>query len=82
MASEPTYTADQIATAARELRDAAGTPEEQFTLEQAIGMLSDEIRILRERGFSDNRIADLFTSFDIQATPEGIGRYYRPGGPR
>jgi len=37
-------------------------------------MLSDEVRLLRERGFSDERIADLFTGFDIQVTPGEISR--------
>ena len=68
----PTYTADQVARAARELREAAGASPERFTAPQVVAMLSDEVRLLRERGFSDERIADLFTGFDIQATPEEI----------
>jgi hypothetical protein len=71
---QPTYTADQVARAARELRDAAGAPEERFTATQVVAMLSDEIRLLRERGLSDERIADLFTGFDIAATPDEIAR--------
>ena len=81
--SEQTYSAGQIAIAARDLREAAGTPEERFSLEQAISMLSDEIRLLRERGFPDDRIADLFRSFEINATGEEIGKFYQqaPGRP-
>ena len=71
-----TYTGDQIAVAARDLRDAAGAPTEAFTLQQAISMLSDEIRLLRERGFSNERIAGLFTSFDIVASADDITGYY------
>ncbi len=74
--SEATYSADQIAVAARDLRDAAGAPEERFSLEQAVSMLSDEIRLLRERGFPDERIADLFRSFEINATAEDIHKFY------
>ncbi|HEY4009650.1 MAG TPA: hypothetical protein VGM11_05825, partial [Acidobacteriaceae bacterium] len=70
MPDQPTYTADQVARAARELRDAAGAPQERFTAAQVVSMLSDEIRLLRERGFSDERIADLFNGFDIQASGE------------
>lgn len=78
------YTADTIIIAARDLQDAAGTPEnpievlddQDYSLEQAIQLLSTEIRILRERGFSDERIADLFTSFEIQATTSDIERFY------
>ncbi len=72
------YTAEQIAVAARDLRDAAGAPEEQFSLEQVVGMLSDEIRLLRERGFSSERIADLFRSFEIEATASNIEAFYVP----
>lgn len=74
MTEELTYTADQVARAARELREAAGASQEHFTVAQVVAMLSDEVRLLRERGFDDQRIADLFTGFDIQATPEDIAR--------
>ncbi len=74
MPDRPTYTADQVARAARELRDAAGAPQERFTSAQVVSMLSDEVRLLRERGFSDQRIADLFTGFDIAVTPDEIAR--------
>jgi hypothetical protein len=78
------YTADQIIIAARDLQDAAGTPEkpievsdeQTYSLEQAVGLLSAEIRILRERGFSDERIADLFTGFEIEASSTDIEKFY------
>jgi hypothetical protein len=60
--------------AARELRQAAGSDEERFSAEQVINMLGDEIRLLRERGFSDERIADLFTGFDIDVSAADIER--------
>lgn len=72
MADDRWYTADEVATAARELRQAAGADEEHFTTEQVLSMLSDEIRLLRERGFSDVRIADLLGGFDITVTPQQI----------
>jgi len=70
----PRYTADQVARAARELREAAGASQQRFTSAQVVSMLADEVRLLRERGFSDERIADLFTGFDIEATPDDISR--------
>ncbi len=70
--SEPRYTADQVATAARELRDAAGAEEELFTGDQVLAMLSEEIRLLRDRGFTDQRIADLLTGFDIEVTASQV----------
>jgi len=85
---ERRYTAQEITTAARDLQDAAGSPEvslhvpeeQDFNLEQAINLLSAEIRILRERGFSNERIADLFTSFDIEATAADIEDFYERDG--
>lgn len=68
------YTADQVARAARELREAAGASQERFTSAQVVSMLADEVRLLRERGFSDERIADLFTGFDIEVTSDEISR--------
>ncbi len=75
MAEEPTYTADQVAVAARELRQAAGSDEERFTGSQVVSMLGDEIRLLRERGFNDARIADLLTGFDICVSSEDVARH-------
>ena len=74
MADDRVYTADQVATAARELRQAAGADEQRFSTQQVVSMLSDEVRMLRERGFTDERIADLLSGFDIDVTSEEIGR--------
>jgi hypothetical protein len=78
MAVELVYTADQVAVAARELREAAGAEQELFTGAQVIAMLSEEILLLRERGFTDERIAGLFTGFDIEVTPEQIAEHAQP----
>ncbi len=75
MAEEKTYTAEQVAQAARELRQAAGSEEEHFTAMQVLGMLSEEIRLLRERGFDDARIADLLTGFDICVSADAVARH-------
>jgi hypothetical protein len=72
MMNEKVYTADQVATAARELREAAGTDEELFSGEQVIAMLGEEIRLLRERGFTDDHIAELMSGFDIEVTGEQV----------
>lgn len=78
MADATTYTAEQIAVAARELRQAAGTDEERFTNAQAVSMLSEEIRLLRERGFNDSHIADLLQGFDICVTAQEIQQHSAP----
>jgi hypothetical protein len=75
MPDTPTYTAEQVAIAARELRQAAGTDEERFTGAQAISMLREEVRLLRERGITDAQIADLLTGFDIPVSAEDVTRH-------
>jgi hypothetical protein len=72
MADEKTYTADQVATAARELRQAAGAGEQRFSAGHVLSMLRDEIRLLRERGFTDQQIADLFVGFDVDVTADDV----------
>jgi hypothetical protein len=78
------YTSDQVKTAARELREAAGSEEERldgteiegetFSAEEAITALREEIRLLHERGFTDEQIADLLTGFDIEVTAAQVER--------
>jgi hypothetical protein len=81
LAEERTYTTADISRAATELRDAAGTEEdrepfgseeERVNTEEAIRLLAEEIRLMRERGFSDDRIADLLQGFDIDVTAKDI----------
>ncbi len=78
MAAEASYTAEQVAQAARELRQAAGSEEERFSGAQVLRMLGDEIRLLRERGFNDAKIADLLTGFDICVSAEEVSRHSVP----
>jgi hypothetical protein len=74
VASDRIYSAAQIAQAATELRAAAGAGDEFFSGEQVVNMLAEEIRLLRERGFTDQRIADLLTGFDIDVSADDIAR--------
>ena len=80
MAQTRTYTIDQIAIAARELRDAAGADEERFTGTQVIDLLGGEIQILRERGFTDDRITGLLSGFDIELKKGQLERRSRGPG--
>jgi hypothetical protein len=75
-----TYSIDQIAVAARELRQAAGASEERFTGSQVVDLLGGEIQILRERGFSDDRITRLLNGFDIELKAGQIDRRSRSAG--
>ena len=79
-ANPKTYTMDQIATAARELREAAGAEEERYTGAEVISLLEGEIQILRQRGFSDSRITDLFTAYEIEVQPGQIERRSKAPG--
>lgn len=72
MADTPTYSAEQIALAARELREAVGADAQQFNAAQALDMMGEEIRLCRERGFTDAQIADLLTGFDICVTAADV----------
>jgi hypothetical protein len=74
---EKTYTIDQIAVAARELREAAGADPERFTSTEVASLLAGEIEILRQRGFTDARITDLITAFEIDIKPRQIERRSR-----
>jgi hypothetical protein len=69
-----TYTIDQIAIAARELREAAGADPERYTGAEVASLLAGEIEILRQRGFTDARITGLITAFDIDIQPRQIER--------
>jgi hypothetical protein len=72
--SQKTYTIDQIALAARELREAAGADPERYTSAEVASLLTGEIEILRQRGFTDERITGLITAFDIDIKPRQIER--------
>jgi hypothetical protein len=75
MSDDPkTYTIDQIALAARELREAAGADPERYTSAEVVNLLSGEIEILRQRGFTDARITHLIAGFDIELKPRQIER--------
>jgi len=75
MSTNPkTYTIDQIALAARELREAAGADPERYTSAEVASLLTGEIEILRQRGFTDERITGLITAFDIDIKPRQIER--------
>jgi len=73
-AHQKTYTIDQIAVAARELREAAGSDPERYTSAEVVSLLSGEIEILRQRGFTDERITGLISAFDIDIKPRQIER--------
>ena len=54
---ETTYPLEQALRAQKALRDLAGLPPEMFPVSSFVGMVSDEIEILRKQGHSDEVIA-------------------------
>jgi hypothetical protein len=77
MSQNRTYNTEQIAIVARELRQAAGAQEELFTGAEVIDLLDGEIRTLRQRGFTDERITGLLSGFDIELKKNQIRRSSR-----
>lgn len=51
------YPVEEAIKAQKSLRDAAGLGPEQFPVQAFVGMVSDEIQLLRERGKTDDEIA-------------------------
>ena len=51
------YPVEEAVKAQKSLREAAGLEPEQFGIQAFVGMISDEIELLRQRGKSDEEIA-------------------------
>ena len=70
MSSPKMYPLEEALKAQKSLRDAAGLGPEQFPIQAFVGMISDEIESLRQRGNSDEEIASLIrqnSAIDITA---------------
>jgi NAD(P)H-nitrite reductase large subunit len=80
MATNRTYTTEQIAVVGRELREAAGALEERFTADEALDFLDGDIQALRHRGFTDQRITDLLTGFDLELNKNQVERRSKSPG--
>jgi hypothetical protein len=79
MSQDPTFTADQAVATQRALRAALNLPDEAFPLPAFIGMISDEIQLLREAGHADQDIIDLInTTTPTTITPADLTRFYAP----
>ena len=74
---------EEAVKAQRALRDAAGKGPEMFPIEAFIGMISDEIEVLREAGKSDEEIAVVVQqSSSIEITADDIRKHFIPAGQR
>ena len=71
------FTGAQAMTAQAALREAAGLPPERFPKEAFIGMISDEIRALRDRGRDDAAIAGIISgATGGHVSAEDLERYF------
>ena len=53
------FPVEEAVRAHKALREAAGLGPEMFPVAAFVGMISDEVQTLRERGFTDAQIVDL-----------------------
>jgi hypothetical protein len=75
--AEKRYSIEEALKAQRALRIVASLPEESFAVPTFVGMISDEIEILRGRGLSDALIAEVIAqNSEIKITDAEIGKYY------
>jgi hypothetical protein len=71
------YPLSEALKAQQALRTAGELGPEMFPLEAFVGMVSDEIQSLRERGRSDDEIAALIrANSQIEISPDEIARFY------
>jgi hypothetical protein len=84
----PRYGLEQIMRAQAALRNAAGIEPEQFPVEAFVGMVSDEVQILRNQGRGDEEIVGIIlASSGIEISPATLAQHYasaedRHGPPR
>jgi hypothetical protein len=72
-----TYPIEQALRAQKALREAAGLAPETFPVDAFVGMISDEIEVLRQRGRSDAEIARLIADHSlIEITASEIAAHY------
>ena len=83
MTDETTFSLAEALAAQKALRDAAGAEEEVFDLADVVGMVSDEIDMLKEQGRSDADIAALLQkSTGKTVTANDVQKYYVPADER
>lgn len=64
------YSVEEAVKAQKALRAAAGLGPQQFPIQAFVGMISDEVESLRQRGKTDDQIAEIIRSssaIDISA---------------
>lgn len=71
------YSIEEALRAQKALRDMAGLPAETFPIEAFVGMISDEVEVLRNQGHTDEAIArTIQANSAISITPAEIAANY------
>ena len=74
---EKTYPILEALRAQDALRKLAGLKPERFPIRSFVGMISDEIEVLREKGHSDEQIARTIQNHsNIVITAEDVAGFY------
>src|SRR5690348_412423 len=74
-----TFTVYQVVRAQKALRSIAKLPDEEFPIQLFIGMLSEEIQALRNRGNTDREIAIVINgAAGVNIEPSDVTQYYVP----
>lgn len=77
------FTVDQVAEANTALRTALGLRPEHFSMTQFIGMVSDEVDQLRDKGWGDAEIAALLAeSTGSVVTDKDVATHHVPRAAR
>ena len=77
--AEKQYPLEEALRAQKALRDLAGIGPETFPVEAFVGMISDEIEVLRKQGKSNEEIARVISSNSaIAITAREIDANYAP----
>ncbi len=75
--TENAYSVEDAIRAQNALRQLAGLEPEVFPLQAFVGMISDEIEVLRKQGHSDESIAQTISANSkIAVTGDEIAAYY------
>ena len=76
---DKSYPLEEALLAQKALRDLAGLEPETFPIQAFVGMISDEVEILRGQGHTDQAIADVISANSgIAITPQEIADHYAP----
>jgi hypothetical protein len=83
MSDETTFSLAEALAAQKALRDAAGAEEEVFDLADVIGMVSEEIDMLKDQGRSDEEIAAMIQkSTGKPVSGADVEKHYVPADER